>query len=32
LGAVISLCWIWKRKRGRKGTIPKTKHTPAKAA
>jgi len=32
LGAVISLGWMWKRKRRRKGTIPATKDTPAKAA
>jgi membrane protein DedA with SNARE-associated domain len=32
LGAVISLCWIWKRKRRRNRTISATKDTPAKAA
>ena len=32
LGAGIFLCWIWKRKRRPKGTIPATKDKPAKAA
>jgi membrane protein DedA with SNARE-associated domain len=32
LGTVISIGWIWTRKRRRKGTMPETKDTPAKAA